>query len=149
MKKPEKQVLRGLAKHSHGRCSQNSLSAEELATRTIVDTIRNNTDRNQDLLVTQINEMSKDWERMSSWVCKINQACGDGLKVNLQIKNLLKIIFELQEQVLFARAIVTNLGYVLGDALVSLSRGILPSASYRYYKLGTLCQRWNKLDGSP
>ena len=36
-----------------------NLSAEELATCTRVETIRNNTDRNLDLLVTQINEMGK------------------------------------------------------------------------------------------
>ena len=36
------------------------LSAEELAMRTRVETIRNNTDRNLELLVTQINEMGKN-----------------------------------------------------------------------------------------
>ena len=104
------------------------LSAEELATQTRVETIRNNTDRNLDLLVNQINEMGKEWERMSGWGCKITQAYRDGLNVNLQIENLLRIISELQGQVLFARAIVTNLGYVLSDALVSLTKGLLPAS---------------------
>ena len=104
------------------------LSAEELATRTRVETIRNNTDRDLDLLVTQINEMGKEWERMSGCGCKITQAYRDGLKVNLQIENLLRIISELQGQVLLARAIVTNLGYVLSDALVSLTKGLLPAS---------------------
>ena len=44
-----------------------TLSDEEIATRTRVGTFRNNTDRNLDLLVTQINEMEKKWERMSIW----------------------------------------------------------------------------------
>ena len=104
------------------------LSAEELATRTRVETIRNNTDRNLDLLVTQNNEMGKEWGRMSGWGCKITQAYRDGLKVTLQIENLLGIISELQGQVLFARAIVTNLGYVLSDALVSLTEGLIPAS---------------------
>ena len=104
------------------------LSAEELATRTRVETIGNNTDRNLDLLVTQINEMGKEWERMSGWGCKITQAYRDGLKVNLHFKNLLRIISELHGQVLFARAIVINLGYVLSDALVSLTKGLLPAS---------------------
>ena len=72
------------------------LSAEELATRTRVETIRNNTDQNLDLLVTQINEMGKEWEHMSGWGCKITQAYRDMLKVNLKIENLLRIISELQ-----------------------------------------------------
>ena len=59
------------------------LSAEELATRTRVETIRNNTDRNLELLVTQINNMGNKWERMSGWGCRITQAYRDGLKVNL------------------------------------------------------------------
>ena len=100
------------------------LSAEEPATRTRVEKIRNNTDRNLDLLVTQINEMGKEWERMSGWGCTITQEYRDGLKINLQIKNLLKIISELHGQVLFAGAIVTSLGYVLSDALISLTRGL-------------------------
>ena len=50
---------RALAKHSNGKCK--ILSAEELATRTRVETIRNNTDRNLELLVTQFNEMGKSW----------------------------------------------------------------------------------------
>ena len=104
------------------------LSAEELATSTRVETIRNNTDRNLELLVTQINEMGKEWERMSGWGFRITQAYRDGLKVNLQIENLLRIISELQGQILFARAIVTNLGYVLSDALVSLTKGLLPAS---------------------
>ena len=45
------------------------MSAEELATRTRVETIRNNTDRNLDLLVTQVNEMGKKWESKSVCVC--------------------------------------------------------------------------------
>ena len=103
------------------------LRPEELATPTRVETIRNNTDRNLDLLVTQITETGKEWERMNSWGCKITQAYRDGLKVNLQIENLLRITSELQGQVLFARAIVTNLGYVLSDALVSLTKALLPA----------------------
>ena len=69
--------------------------------------------------------MGKEWERMSGWGCKITQAYRDGLKINLQIENLLRIISELQGRVLFARAIVTNLGYVLSDALVSLTNGLV------------------------
>ena len=72
------------------------LSAEELATRTRVETIGNNTDRNLDLLVTQINEMGKEWERMSGWGCKITQAYQDWLEVNMHIENLLRILSELQ-----------------------------------------------------
>ena len=104
------------------------LSAEELATRSRVKTIRNNTGRNLDLLLTQINKMRKEWERMSCWGCKITETCRDGLKVNLQIENLLRIMCELQRQVLVARAIVTNLGYVLSDALISLTKGLLPAS---------------------
>ena len=33
---------------------------------------------------------------MSGWGCRITQAYRDGLKVNLQIENLLRIISELQ-----------------------------------------------------
>ena len=65
---------------------------------------------------------------MSGWGCKITQAYRGGLKVSLQIENLLRIISELQEQVPFARAIVTNLGYVLSDALVSLTKGLIPAS---------------------
>ena len=61
------------------------LSNKELAKRTRVETIRNNTGGNLDLLVTQTSEMRKEWERMSGWGCKITQATRDGLKVNLQI----------------------------------------------------------------
>ena len=117
------------------------LSAEELAMRIRVKTDRNNTDINLDLLVTQIKEMWKEWKRMIGWRCKITQACRDGLTVNLQIENLLRIITEFQGQVLFARAIVTNLGYVLSVALVSLTKRLLPAACYRHHKLGILCQR--------
>ena len=95
-----------------------------------------------------MNEMGNEWERMSGWRYKETQAYRDGLKVNLQIENLLRIITEFQGQVLFARAIVTNQGYVLSVALVSLTKRQLPAACYRHHKLGILCQRWNKRHGS-
>ena len=103
------------------------LSAEELATRTRVETTRNNTDQKLDLLVTQINGMGKEWERMSGWGCKMTQAYWDGLKVNLQMQNLLRIISELQGQVLFARTIVTKMGHLLTDALFFLTKAPLPA----------------------
>ena len=99
---------------------------ETLQDSNCVETIRNNTKRK--LLVTQINEMGKEWERMSGWGCKITRAYRVGLKVNLQVENLLGFISELQGQVLFARAIVTNLRYVLSDALVSLTKRLLPAS---------------------
>ena len=59
---------------------------------------------------------------------QITQAYRDGLEINLQIENLLRIIPELRGQVLFARAIVTNVGYVLSDALFSLTKGLLTAS---------------------
>ena len=114
--------------NSQTGCAVNILSVEELATRTRVETISNNTDRKLELLVTQINEIGKKWEGMSGWGCKITQAYRDGLKVNLQIENLLRIISEQLRQVLFARASVANLVYVLSDALISLTKGLLPAS---------------------
>ena len=100
------------------------LRSSQCATR--VATIRNNTNRNLHLLDTQINEMGEKRERRSGWGCKITQAYRDGLKVNLNVKNLQRIVSELQGQVLFVRPIVTNLGYVLSGALVSLTKGLIP-----------------------
>ena len=75
-----------------------------------------------------MNENGKEWERMSIWRCKITQASRDGLKVNLQMENLLGLKSEIQGQVFFARAIVTNLGYVISDALDSLTKVLLSTS---------------------
>ena len=103
------------------------LSGEELATRTRVETVKNVTDRNMDLLVERVNDMAGDWEVMRREGCRISLSYRYGLSTNLKIENLLQVMSELHSQVLFSRAVVTNLGYVLSDALVSLTKGLIPA----------------------